>query len=59
MENRGRSLYQVNALDASELISRLKLRAIKKLILYNLKYRGNEAMAAAIHTPGILLMLMN
>ncbi len=29
MENRGRSLYQVNALDASEFISRLKLRGQK------------------------------
>ena len=43
MENRGRSLYQTNALDASELISRLKLRGHKNADFVQSKISGQRS----------------
>ncbi|HEV7780703.1 MAG TPA: hypothetical protein VGO58_05530 [Chitinophagaceae bacterium] len=40
MENRGRSIYQSNALDGSELISRLRLRGNKKAAFIQSKIPG-------------------
>ena len=43
MENRGRSLYQVNALDASELISRLRLGGHKEANFIQSKIPGQRS----------------
>ncbi len=43
LQNRGRSLYQVNALDASELISRLQLRGHKNANFIQSKIPGQRS----------------
>jgi pimeloyl-ACP methyl ester carboxylesterase len=43
LDNRGRSLYQINALDASELISRLRMRGNKRAEFIQSKIPGRRS----------------